>query len=106
LVCLPTPSISSSARRVPRSSRNRRAGESGLLGTVFGNPIERAHWNKIVRCSCEAETGHKYGRRVFHLFYCGSKDDFGFDQGAEELIGILQAEDIRHEYISIPATTA
>jgi len=44
-----------------------RAGESGLLGTVFGNPIDVPHWNKIVVVLAKRNRA-QYGVGFVHLF--------------------------------------
>lgn len=80
-----------------------RQAESGLLGTVFGNPIDVPHWNQnspFVLAKRNRAQIRASGLSIY--FNCGSKDEFGFDQGAEELHRQLQAEDIRHEYHLYP----
>jgi S-formylglutathione hydrolase FrmB len=80
-----------------------RQAESGLLGTVFGNPIDVPHWNQnspFVLAKRNRAQIRASGLSIY--FNCGSKDEFGFDQGAKELHRQLQAEDIRHEYHLYP----
>ena len=80
-----------------------RQAESGLLGTVFGNPIDVPHWNQnspFVLAKRNRAQIRASGLSIY--FNCGSKDEFGFDQGVEELHRQLQAEDIRHEYHLYP----
>src|ERR1017187_8572539 len=80
-----------------------RQAESGLLGTVFGNPIDVPHWNQnspFVLAKRNRAQIRASGLSIY--FNCGSKDEVGFDQGAEELHRQLQAEDIRPEYHLYP----
>jgi S-formylglutathione hydrolase FrmB len=80
---------------------------SGLLGAVFGNPIDLRHWNEnspfvlakrnrtLIRTSIRTS-----GLSIY--FNCGREDEFGFDKGAAELHRQLQAEGIQHEYHLYP----
>jgi S-formylglutathione hydrolase FrmB len=76
---------------------------SGLLGAVFGNPIDLAHWNQnspfvlVKRNRALIRT-----TKLSVYFNCGQYDEFGFDQGAKELHRQLQAEGIPHEYRLYP----
>src|ERR1019366_3292074 len=77
--------------------------ESGPLGTVFGNPIDVHHWNEnspFVLAKRNRAQIQASGLSIY--FNCGSKDDFGFNQGAAELHRQLQAEGIQHEYHLYP----
>jgi S-formylglutathione hydrolase FrmB len=72
-----------------------------LLGTVFGNPIDVAHWRDndplvLVKRNPAAI------RRVAIYFNCGREDQFEFARGAEALNGQLDAESIHHEYHLYP----
>jgi S-formylglutathione hydrolase FrmB len=72
-----------------------------LLGAVFGDPIDAAHWqeNSPFVLARKNKTGL---RRIAIYFNCGQEDDFGFEEGAESLHHQLQAEGIQHEYHSYP----
>jgi len=73
--------------------------ENGPLEGVFGNPIDVRHWNQnspFVLAKRNRAQIRASGLSIY--FNCGSKDDFRFDRGAEELHRQLQAEGIQHEY--------
>jgi S-formylglutathione hydrolase FrmB len=77
--------------------------DSGLLGTVFGNPIDVHHWNEnspFVLAKRNRTPIRTSGLSIY--FNCGREDEFGFDRGAEDLHRQLQAEGIRHEYHLYP----
>jgi S-formylglutathione hydrolase FrmB len=77
--------------------------ESGPLGVAFGNPIEVRHWDQnspFVLAKRNRAQIQASGLSIY--FNCGSKDDFGFNQGAAELHRQLQAEGIQHEYHLYP----
>jgi S-formylglutathione hydrolase FrmB len=77
--------------------------KSGQLGVVFGNPIDVRHWNENSPFAlAKRNRAHIRASGLSIYFNCGSEDEFGFDQGAEELHRQLQAEDIRHEYHLYP----
>jgi len=76
---------------------------SGLLGAVFGNPIDLRHWNQnspIVLAKRNRTSIRTSGLSIY--FNCGREDEFGFDKGVVELHGQLQAEGIQHEYHLYP----
>ncbi len=80
-------------------------GNSGPLGTAFGNPIDARHWNENSPFVLAKRNRAKIRASGLSIYFnCGSKDDFGFDRGAEELHKQLQAEDIPHEYHLYPGT--
>ncbi|HXY06856.1 MAG TPA: alpha/beta hydrolase family protein [Terriglobales bacterium] len=72
-----------------------------LLGTVFGNPIDVAHW-KDNDPLVLAKRNQAAIRRVAIYFNCGREDEFQFATGAEALHRILDAEAIPHEYHLYP----
>jgi len=75
----------------------------GLLGAVFGNPIDLKHWNQNSPFTIAKQ--NRAGIRTTGLsiyFNCGRDDDFGFDRGAEELHRQLQSEGIQHEFHLYP----
>ncbi len=82
------------------------AGRSGapigkLLGTVFGQPIDVAHWKEnspFVLAKRNQASLHK----LAIYFNCGQEDDFGFEKGSEALHRQLQAEGIPHQYHLYP----
>jgi S-formylglutathione hydrolase FrmB len=76
---------------------------SGLLGRVFGDPIDLHHWNEnspFVLAKRNRTPIRTSGLSIY--FNCGRDDEFGFDKGAEKLHRQLQAEGIQHEYHLYP----
>ncbi|OLE13026.1 MAG: hypothetical protein AUG89_06160 [Acidobacteria bacterium 13_1_20CM_4_56_7] len=72
-----------------------------LLGTVFGNPINVAHWNQnnpfVLARKNQAQL------RVQAIYInCGQQDEYGFAAGAEQLHKQLQREKISHEFHLYP----
>ena len=73
-----------------------------VLGNAFGNPFDRAYWNRespftIVR------TGPKpVGLKIY--FDCGSEDDFGFNVGAQQFDDLLKSRGIAHEFHLYPGS--
>jgi S-formylglutathione hydrolase FrmB len=74
---------------------------SGMLGAVFGNPIDVAHWdqNSLFVLAKQNRVRMK-GLSIY--FNCGREDEFGFEKGAAELDRQLQAESIKHEFHLYP----
>jgi S-formylglutathione hydrolase FrmB len=88
----------------PRTS-NRGTGQgsplAGMLGALFGNPIDPAFWNAnspfvLAKRNAAAVAGLKI------YFDCGSEDSFGFDQGARDLDEELAALKVKHEFHIYP----
>jgi S-formylglutathione hydrolase FrmB len=76
---------------------------SGLLGAVFGNPIDLTHWNQNSPfVLAKRNQALIRSTKLSIYFNCGRDDEFGFDQGAKELDRQLQAEGIPHEYRLYP----
>jgi len=72
---------------------------SGLLGAVFGNPVDLQHWNQnspFVLAKRNRARIRTPGLSIY--FNCGSEDEFGFEKGAAELHRQLQAGGIEHEF--------
>jgi len=72
-----------------------------LLGPVFGNPINSAHWNEnnpflLVRNNRVAI------KRLAIYFNCGRDDEYHFEDGAESLDRLLNQENVNHEYHLYP----
>jgi len=73
----------------------------GLLGWVFGNPIDVSHWNEssvFVLAKKNAAQLHN----VTIYFNCGQNDNYGFETGAAALHTELQKESVKHEYHPYP----
>ncbi len=72
-----------------------------LLGTVFGNPIDIAHWrdnDPLVLAKRNQAALH----RLAIYFNCGRDDQYEFASGAEALHRQLDQEAIQHEYHLYP----
>jgi len=75
----------------------------GLLGAVFGNPIDLPHWNQNSPFILAKQNRARIRiTRLAIYFNCGRDDEFGLDQGAEELHRQLQSEGIPHEFHLYP----
>jgi len=72
-----------------------------LLSTVFGSPIEIAHWrenNPFVLASI-----NQAGIRKLDIYFnCGQDDNYGFEKGAIALHEQLQKKGVKHEYHLYP----
>jgi len=76
---------------------------SGLLGAVFGNPIDLLHWNQNSPFVLAKRNRALIRTTKLSIYFnCGQDDELGFDQGARELHRQLQAEGIPHEYRLYP----
>jgi len=73
----------------------------GLLGTVFGNPIDLAHWRDNDPLVL-AQRNQAALDRLAIYFNCGRDDQYEFANGAEALHRQLEREAIRHEYHLYP----
>lgn len=74
---------------------------TGVLGAVFGRPINVPHWNDnspFVLAKRNAAALHK----MAIYFNCGKDDNYGFEKGAAALHEELQKEGIKHEYHPYP----
>jgi len=72
-----------------------------LLATVFGTPIDVAHWkeNSLFVLANKNQTAL---RRMAIYFNCGQDDNYGFEKGAAALREQLQKERVKHEYHLYP----
>jgi S-formylglutathione hydrolase FrmB len=82
-------------------SAPRRDSLGRLMGSVFGNPVNLAHWNQnspfvLARQNRAALAG------LAIYFNCGQSDEFGFEKGAQELDGRLRALGVKHEFHLYP----
>jgi S-formylglutathione hydrolase FrmB len=72
-----------------------------LLGGVFGNPVNAAHW----RGNSPFDLARKNQIPIAHLaiyMNCGQEDEFGFAAGVERMHKQLVAEGIRHQFHLYP----
>ena len=72
-----------------------------LLATVFGDPIEVAHWKENSPFVL-ANRNQVALRRMAIYFNCGQDDNYGFEKGAAALHEQLQKERVEHEYHPYP----
>jgi S-formylglutathione hydrolase FrmB len=88
----------------PRTSR-RGAGEGsplvGMLGPLFGDPLDPAFWNANSPFVL-AKTNAAGVARLKIYFDCGSEDSFGFDQGARAFDQELATLKVKHEFHLYP----
>jgi S-formylglutathione hydrolase FrmB len=70
---------------------------AGVLGAVFGKPINVPHWNGNSPFSL-AKTNAAALRKLAIYFNCGQDDNYGFEKGAAALHDELQEESVKHEY--------
>jgi len=68
----------------------------GVLGPVFGRPIDARHWNENNPLLLAKKTAVAL-RKVAIYFNCGQDDNYGFEKGAARLDAELRNEDVKHE---------
>jgi S-formylglutathione hydrolase FrmB len=72
-----------------------------LLGNVFGNPIDPAHWT--ANNPFELARKNRIAIKTQAIYFnCGEQDEFGFAEGASKLHLQLLSEGIRHEFHLYP----
>jgi len=74
---------------------------AGVLGAVFGKPINVAHWNANSPFVL-AKRNAPALRKTAIYFNCGQDDNYGFEKGAAALHEELQKESVKHEYHAYP----
>jgi S-formylglutathione hydrolase FrmB len=72
-----------------------------LLATVFGSPIEVAHWKENSPFVL-ANRNQAALRHMAIYFNCGQDDNYGFEKGAAALHEQLLKEKVPHEYHPYP----
>ena len=70
-----------------------------LLGNVFGQPIDKAFWERNSPLVLAAHVDLS-GLKIY--FDCGSSDGYGFYVGAQALDRVLSARHIAHEFHIYP----
>jgi enterochelin esterase family protein len=73
----------------------------GVLGPVFGKPIDVAHWNDNSPFVLAKRNAGAL-RKMAIYFNCGQDDNYGFEKGAAALHDELQRENVKHEYHAYP----
>jgi len=74
---------------------------AGVLGAVFGQPINVSHWNANSPFILAKQNAAAL-RKLAIYFNCGQDDNYGFEKGAAALHDELQKENVKHEYHSYP----
>ena len=74
---------------------------AGVLGAVFGKPIDVAHWNENSPFVLAQKNATRL-RSMAIYFNCGQNDNYGFEKGAAALHDELRKEDVKHEYRPYP----
>jgi S-formylglutathione hydrolase len=74
---------------------------TGVLGAVFGRPINVPHWNENSPFIL-AKRNDTAVKRLAIYFNCGQEDNYGFEKGAAALHEQLQRQGVKHEYHSYP----
>ncbi|MGA8432300.1 MAG: alpha/beta hydrolase family protein [Candidatus Sulfotelmatobacter sp.] len=72
-----------------------------VLGAVFGDPIDVAHWNANDPFFLAKKNAAAL-RKTAIYFNCGQSDNYGFEKGASALHQDLLKQGIRHEYHPYP----
>jgi len=72
-----------------------------LLGSVFGNPIDVAHWKQNDPFWLARKNKAGIGKLAIY-FNCGREDEYDFEVGAAALDKQLTEEHIKHEYHLYP----
>jgi S-formylglutathione hydrolase FrmB len=80
----------------------RSAGPLGrLLGGVFGNPVNVAHWQQNNPFDLTRKNQIQLRTQAIYM-NCGQQDEYGFAAGATQMHKQLLAEGIRHEFHLYP----
>lgn len=72
-----------------------------LLGNVFGNPINVAHWNQNNPFLLARKNQAQLRTQAIYI-NCGQQDEYGFAASAEQMHKQLLAEKVRHEFHLYP----
>ena len=73
----------------------------GVLGAVFGRPINVPHWNENSPFVLAKKNVSALRKQAIY-FNCGQDDNYGFEKGAAALHDELQKEGVKHEYHAYP----
>ena len=72
-----------------------------MLGSVFGEPINVAHWNaNNPLLLAKRNSAALKGLAIY--FNCGQNDNYGFEKGAADLHTLLLRVHVKHEYHAYP----
>lgn len=73
----------------------------GVIGKVFGDPINVAHWRQNDPLALAKRNQAKLRGQAIY-FNCGTHDQYGFEVGAKNLDRQLAAEHVSHEFRLYP----
>jgi S-formylglutathione hydrolase FrmB len=74
---------------------------SALLGSVFGSPINAAHWQR--NSPFELAKKNRTALASMKIYFdCGLSDEYGFDEGARALDDELNKLKMKHETFLYP----
>jgi len=85
----------------PRDTGRERSPLAGMLGSLFGNPIDSAFWNANSPFVLARRNASQLGRLKIY-FDCGSEDTYGFDEGARALHAELNGLKVQHAFYIYP----
>jgi len=83
---------------IPSEASGARRGHMRAFGSVFGNPISEAAWQKADPLEWASRTTATPSLRID----CGAQDRYGLARGNERLHEILEQRGVAHEF-SLPA---
>ena len=73
----------------------------GVLGPVFGKPIDVQHWSQNNPLLLAKKNATALQKQAIY-FNCGQDDNYGFEKGAAALHEELLKEHVKHEYHPYP----
>lgn len=73
----------------------------GVLGPVFGMPIDVRHWDENSVFVLARQNALRLQKTAIY-FNCGDDDNYGFEKGAAQLDAELDREHVKHEYHGYP----
>lgn len=73
----------------------------GVLGVVFGDPINISHWQQNNPFALARQNRARLKTLAIY-FNCGENDEYGFEHGAAALDRLLTKEGIGHEFHLYP----
>jgi S-formylglutathione hydrolase FrmB len=89
------------AAEAPRLSNRGGSPLAGMLGALFGNPIDANFWNENSPFVLAKRNAAAIARLKIY-FDCGSEDSYGFDEGARALGEELNQLKLKHEFHIYP----
>ncbi len=88
---------------LPQDFASGGAGSPGaLMGDVFGSPFSRAYFERNNVFYFARHDSAASLKRIRIYFNVGNNDDYGFEQGAEQLDQLLRSRGVPHEFHIYP----